>query len=127
MPSVRRETHRAGRRGAAGVVAPKGRLIPTVIRCIWALSFSPIWRLAIPTPPLGLNLFLGSLRFQRPITRLCRASWPFLLILLVALARFTYIPDLSLGLVHLLGCADLSVFRRCREIIKASPLFLFRF
>jgi C4-dicarboxylate transporter, DctM subunit len=80
-----------------------------------------------PTPPLGLNLFLGSLRFQRPITRLCRASWPFLLILLVALARFTYIPDLSLGLVHLLGCADLSVFRRCREIIKASPLFLFRF
>jgi hypothetical protein len=80
-----------------------------------------------PPPPLGLNLFLGSLRFQRPITRLCRASWPFLLILLVALARFTYIPDLSLGLVHLLGCADLSVFRRCREIIKASPLFLFRF
>jgi len=63
-------------------------------------------------PPLGLNLFLGSLRFERPITRLCRASWPFLLILLVALALITYIPDLSLGLVQLLGYADLPVFRR---------------
>jgi hypothetical protein len=37
-------------------------------------------------PPLGLNLLLGSLRFQRPITQLCRASLPFLAILLVALA-----------------------------------------
>jgi TRAP-type C4-dicarboxylate transport system permease large subunit len=63
-------------------------------------------------PPLGLNLFLGSLRFQRPITQLFRASLPFLVILLVALALITYIPDLSLGLVRLLGYADLPVFRR---------------
>jgi len=63
-------------------------------------------------PPLGLNLFLGSLRFQRPITRLCRASWPFLLILLVALALITYIPDLSLGLVRMLGYAEVPVLRR---------------
>jgi len=63
-------------------------------------------------PPLGLNLFLGSLRFERPITELCRASWPFLLLLLLALALITYVPDLSLGLVRLLGYADLPVFRR---------------
>jgi tripartite ATP-independent transporter DctM subunit len=63
-------------------------------------------------PPLGLNLFLGSLRFQRPITRLFRASLPFLVLLLVALALITYIPDLNLGLVRLLGYADLPVFRR---------------
>jgi TRAP-type C4-dicarboxylate transport system permease large subunit len=37
---------------------------------------------------------------------------PFLVILLVALALITYIPDLSLGLVRLLGYADLPVFRR---------------
>ena len=37
------------------------------------------------TPPIGLNLFLGSLRFERPITELCRASWPFVVLLLLAL------------------------------------------
>ena len=58
------------------------------------------------TPPVGLNLFLGSLRFERPITQLYRASWPFLLVLLLALGLITYIPDLSLGLVRLLGYAE---------------------
>jgi len=64
------------------------------------------------TPPIGLNLFLGSLRFERPITELCRATWPFLLLLLLALVLITYLPDLSLGLVRLLGYAELPVFRR---------------
>jgi tripartite ATP-independent transporter DctM subunit len=58
------------------------------------------------TPPVGLNLFLGSLRFERPITQLYRASWPFLLVLLLALGLITYIPDLSLGLARLLGNAE---------------------
>lgn len=64
------------------------------------------------TPPVGLNLFLGSLRFERPMTQLCRASWPFVLLSLGALALITYLPDLSLGLVRLFGYADLPVFRR---------------
>jgi TRAP-type C4-dicarboxylate transport system permease large subunit len=58
------------------------------------------------TPPVGLNLFLGSLRFERPITQLYRASWPFFLVLLVALGLITYIPALSLGFVRLLGYAE---------------------
>lgn len=64
------------------------------------------------TPPIGLNLFLGSLRFERPILELCRASWPFVLLLLLALGLVTYVPELSLGLVRWLGYADLPVFRR---------------
>jgi TRAP-type C4-dicarboxylate transport system permease large subunit len=64
------------------------------------------------TPPVGLNLFLGSLRFERPIAQLCRASWPFLLVLLCALGLITYLPELSLGLVRLSGYAELPVFRR---------------
>jgi tripartite ATP-independent transporter DctM subunit len=64
------------------------------------------------TPPVGLNLFIGSLCFGRSMTRLYRASWPFLLVLLVALLLITYIPDLSLGLVRLLGYANLPSFRR---------------
>jgi C4-dicarboxylate transporter DctM subunit len=64
------------------------------------------------TPPVGLNLFLGSLRFERPITQLYRASWPFLLVLLLALLLITYLPELSLGLVRLLGYAELPLFQR---------------
>jgi tripartite ATP-independent transporter DctM subunit len=55
------------------------------------------------TPPVGLNLFIASFRFEKPITSLYRASLPFLAILLIALMIVTYVPDLSLLLVELLG------------------------
>ena len=48
------------------------------------------------TPPVGLNLFIASARFERPILHLYRASLPFLLILLACLLVITYIPGLSL-------------------------------
>ncbi len=48
------------------------------------------------TPPVGLNLFIASARFERPILSLYRASLPFLLILLVCLLVITYVPALSL-------------------------------
>lgn len=51
------------------------------------------------TPPVGLNLFIASIRFERPITDLYRASIPFLLILLGCLLVITYFPSLSLFLV----------------------------
>jgi tripartite ATP-independent transporter DctM subunit len=63
------------------------------------------------TPPVGLNLFLGSLCFHRPVPQLYRASWPFCLVLLGALLLITYVPDLSLGLVRLLGYAGLASAR----------------
>ncbi|MGE3538335.1 MAG: TRAP transporter large permease [Candidatus Tectimicrobiota bacterium] len=63
------------------------------------------------TPPIGLNLFLGSLRFERSIPELCRASWPFLVLLLLGLGLITYLPDLSLGLVRWLGYASASGLR----------------
>jgi tripartite ATP-independent transporter DctM subunit len=55
------------------------------------------------TPPVGLNLFLASYRFDRPVTKLYAASLPFLGILLVTLAVITYFPLLSLFLVKLWG------------------------
>ncbi len=55
------------------------------------------------TPPVGLNLFLSSYRFERPIVELYRASLPFLGLLLVTLAIITYFPWLSLGIIHLFG------------------------
>ncbi|HSQ73966.1 MAG TPA: TRAP transporter large permease subunit [Bacteroidota bacterium] len=55
------------------------------------------------TPPVGLNLFISSLRFDKPVFTVVRAIIPFTLILLVALALITYIPDLSLWLVRVLN------------------------
>jgi len=55
------------------------------------------------TPPVGLNLFLASYRFNRPIIELYRASLPFLGLLLATLVIITYFPLLSLALVSLWG------------------------
>ena len=52
------------------------------------------------TPPVGMNLFIASARFSRPVLSLYRASLPFLGILLVALLIITYVPQLSLFLVQ---------------------------
>jgi len=48
------------------------------------------------TPPVGINLFISSFRFKRPIQDLYRASFPFLILLLLALLVITYVPALSL-------------------------------
>ena len=50
-------------------------------------------------PPLGINLFIASMRFEKPILRLYLASLPFIAILLLALAIITYVPWLSLALI----------------------------
>ena len=46
-------------------------------------------------PPVGLNLFLTSVKFQRPITEVMWATMPFLITMLVALFTVTYIPALT--------------------------------
>jgi tripartite ATP-independent transporter DctM subunit len=51
-------------------------------------------------PPLGINLFIASMRFERPVLALYRASLPFIAILLLALGLITYVPWLSLALVR---------------------------
>jgi tripartite ATP-independent transporter DctM subunit len=55
------------------------------------------------TPPVGLNLFLASYKFDRPVTELYVATLPFLILLLVTLVIITYFPMLSLFLVQLWG------------------------
>lgn len=52
------------------------------------------------TPPVGLNLFIASYRFQKPISELYQASVPFMLILLTAVLLITYVPELSLFLIQ---------------------------
>jgi tripartite ATP-independent transporter DctM subunit len=54
------------------------------------------------TPPVGLNLFISSYRFNQPVLSLYLASVPYLLLLLAGLIIVTYAPALSLVLVRLL-------------------------
>jgi len=54
-------------------------------------------------PPVGLNLFLSSSRFGKPMVALYRDVLPFLLILGVGVLLITYVPALSLGILRLLG------------------------
>ncbi len=52
---------------------------------------------------MGLNLFLASYRFEKPVTELYRSTLPFLGLLLITLVIITYIPWLSTALISLLG------------------------
>jgi len=55
------------------------------------------------TPPVGINLFISSLRFDIPIVRLYRMVIPFLALLVAALLLISYFPALSLWLVEVSG------------------------
>ncbi|MDT8405465.1 TRAP transporter large permease [Sulfuriflexus sp.] len=50
------------------------------------------------TPPVGMNLFIASYRFKKPVMQLYRATLPFFIILLLTVLIITYWPALSLGL-----------------------------
>ena len=52
------------------------------------------------TPPVGMNLFIASYRFEKPVVLLYRATLPFLAILLATVLIITYWPWLSLVLVR---------------------------
>jgi tripartite ATP-independent transporter DctM subunit len=48
------------------------------------------------TPPVGMNLFIASYRFNRPVTQLYHATLPFMIVLMLCVIIITYIPWLSL-------------------------------
>lgn len=52
------------------------------------------------TPPVGLNLFISSYRFNKSILQIYRVAIPYLIILLIGLILITYIPQLSLFLLE---------------------------
>lgn len=55
------------------------------------------------TPPVGLNLFISSMRFEKPVFTVVRSTLPFIGMLFIALLLITYLPELSLWLVDLVG------------------------
>lgn len=47
-------------------------------------------------PPFGINLFLSSFRFKRPVGEIYQSTMPFLVIMIIALLMITYLPALFL-------------------------------
>ena len=52
------------------------------------------------TPPVGMNLFIASYRFKRPITELYQATLPIMAVLLICVIIITYVPWLSTWFLH---------------------------
>ncbi len=51
------------------------------------------------TPPVGMNLFIASYRFKKPVTEIYSSALPFMFVMLLALIIITYVPWLSLILL----------------------------
>ena len=47
------------------------------------------------TPPVGMNLFLSSYRFNKPMSEVIRATIPMMLVLLIGVILITYVPILT--------------------------------
>jgi len=60
-----------------------------------AIMFVLNLELAFVCPPLGLNIFISSFRFNRPVVSLYKVVLPFAAILAVSLLIVTYVPRVS--------------------------------
>ena len=63
------------------------------------IVFLAAMELGYLTPPVGLNLFISSYRFEKPILHVYSATFPFLMILLLSVILIAFWPELSLWLV----------------------------
>ncbi len=63
------------------------------------IVFLAAMQLGYLTPPVGLNLFIASYRFDKPIMQVYSATFPFLMILLLSVLLIAFWPQLSLWLV----------------------------
>ena len=54
-------------------------------------------------PPMGENLFLSSMRFEKPLSRIYVSTLPYVVMISAAVLIITYVPGLTLNLWKLLG------------------------
>jgi len=64
------------------------------------IVFLATMQLGYITPPVGLNLFIASYRFERPIIDLYLSTLPFFFILLISVVFIAFWPALSLALLN---------------------------
>jgi tripartite ATP-independent transporter DctM subunit len=75
---------------------PDEAMSPMQLAMIFLLNLE----IAYCVPPLGLNLFIASFRFNKPVTQLYKVVMPFAGILLIALLVVSYVPWVSTVLVR---------------------------
>lgn len=64
------------------------------------IVFLAAMELGYLTPPVGLNLFISSYRFDKDIGEIYLATLPFLLVLLICVIMIAFLPQLSLFLLN---------------------------
>jgi tripartite ATP-independent transporter DctM subunit len=82
-----------------------------------AVMFLLNLEIAYVAPPLGLNLFISSFRFDRPLASLYRVVLPFTGILVVGLGLVMYVPRIATVLVD----SDIAAARARAEARKEAP------
>ena len=61
----------------------------------FAIIFLLNLEIAYLMPPLGINLFISSIRFGRPVTQLYRSVWTFIGVLFATLMVVSYVPSIT--------------------------------
>ena len=64
-----------------------------------AIIFIANLELGYLTPPVGMNLFLSAYRFDKKMPEIYKSTFPFFIVLLVAVLFITYFPQLTLWLL----------------------------
>ncbi|MCK6550322.1 TRAP transporter large permease subunit [Myxococcota bacterium] len=90
----------------APLVAPLGEAYG-VDKIHLAIVFLANLELGFLFPPVGLNLFLSSSRFNKPLPQLYRHAFPFLVIMSIAVLLVTYVPAMTTGVLELFGVSPL--------------------
>lgn len=85
-------------------------VVPLIIPIATAYQINPVHlgiifltnlEIGYLTPPVGLNLFISSFRFEKPVASVVHSVLPYIGILLIALIIITYFPQLSLLLIEI--------------------------
>jgi tripartite ATP-independent transporter DctM subunit len=71
------------------------------------------------TPPVGMNLFLGAYRFDKPVTTMYRVALPFLCMLAIGVLVIAYVPKLTTW-AHDEG--DMMPIDFERDLMESGPL-----
>jgi tripartite ATP-independent transporter DctM subunit len=96
-----------------GNMQPSEKMSPFQLAMIFLLNLE----IAYCMPPLGLNLFISSFRFNRPVSSLYRVVMPFVGILVVGLVLVSYEPWFSTVAV----AADVAAARAKAEKDGVAP------
>lgn len=87
-------------------------VVPLIVPIARAFGIDPVHlgiiflanlELGYLTPPVGMNLFLASYRFGKPMPEVCRSVLPIIAVRAIGVLLITYVPLLSTALPSLLG------------------------